>query len=246
MVNFIEHIILLTYVYKICENKIKQKLRFEIIASFSIWFIYSNLIGILEVPSTIVSNKLYISINLVMCYLFLIINAIMPIIMSYSYKNSTIYSYPPKLMNNLYLFLSNETCYMHFKKYLSGLPGNGSVQLKLYIDIINYKLGYKLRDDNNDELGEASIIRNEYFRNHNIAHIPNDILEKVKNNCLELDKNHYTEELFDEALKYCYTELGPLFEEYKKSEEFKELYKQFFLTTYIQCKMTITGLINKY
>ena len=28
MVNFIEHIILLTYVYKICENKIKQKLRF--------------------------------------------------------------------------------------------------------------------------------------------------------------------------------------------------------------------------
>jgi len=245
MINFVEHIIILTYVYKICVNQIKQKLRFEIIATFVIWFICSNLIGILEIAPNI-NGKIFIALNLVMCYLFLIINAIIPIIMSYFYKNSTIYSYPPKLMNNLYLFLSNETCYMHFKKYLSGLPGNGSVQLKLYIDIMNYKLGYKLRDDNNDELGEASIIRNEYFRNHNIAHIPNDILEKVKNNCLELDKNHYTEDLFDEALKYCYTELSPLFEEYKKSEEFKELYKQFFLTTYIQCKMTITGLINKY
>ena len=147
MVNFIEHIVLLTFVFKICTNKIKQKLRFEIIASFVIWFIYSNLIGILEVPSIYVSSKLYISINLVMCYLFLIINAIIPIIMSYSYKNSTIYSYPPKLMNNLYLFLSNETCYIHFKNYLSGLVGNGSVQLKLYIDIMNYRLGCKLRDD---------------------------------------------------------------------------------------------------
>ena len=76
IVNFIEHIVLLTYVYKICENKIKQKLRFEIIASFVIWFVYSNLIGILEVPSTKISDKLFISINLVMCYLFLIINAI--------------------------------------------------------------------------------------------------------------------------------------------------------------------------
>ena len=246
MVNFIEHIILLTYVYKICENKIKQKLRFEIIASFSIWFIYSNLIGILEVPSTNVSNKLYISINLVMCYLFLIINAIVPIIMSYSYKNSTIYSYPPKLMNNLYLFLSNETCYMHFKNYLGGLGGNGSVQLKLYIDIMNYKLGYKLKDDNNDELGEASIIRNEYFRNYNTAQLPNETLEKVKNNCVQLDQNHYTEDVFDEALNYCYNELQKLFEEYKKTDEFKELYKEFFLTTYIQCKMTIIGLINKY
>ena len=245
MVNFIEHIVLLTYVYKICENKIKQKLRFEIIASFVIWFVYSNLIGILEVPSTKVSDKLFISINLGMCYLFLIINAIIPILISYSYKTSTIYSYPPKLMNNLYLFLSNEICYMNFKNYLNGQVGNGSVQLKLYVDIMNYKLGFKLQNENYDELGEALIIRNEYFRNNNIAQLPNETLEKVKNSCLQLDQNHYTEDIFDEALNYCYNELQKLFEEYKRTDEFKELYKDFFLTTYLQCKMTIIGLINK-
>ena len=246
MVNFIEHIILLTYVYKICENKIKQKLRFEIIASFSIWFIYSNLIGILEVPSTIVSNKLYISINLVMCYLFLIINAIMPIIMSYSYKNSTIYSYPPKLMNNLYLFLSNEICYTHFKNYLIEHNANASMLLQLYADIMGYKLGFKLKDGTNDELEEAQLIRNEYFRTNNIAHLPEKTLENVKNKCAQLDNNHYGEDIFDEALNYCYTELGTSFEEYKKSDEFKTLYKENFLTTYIQCKMILVGLINKF
>jgi len=245
MINFVEHIIILTYGYKICVNQIKQKLRFEIIATFVIWFICSNLIGILEI-SPHINARAFIALNLIMCYSFLIINAVVPIVMSYFYKNSTIYSYPPKLMNNLYLFLSNETCYMHFKKYLSRLPGNGRLQLQLYIDIMNYKLGYKIREDNKDELGEATIIRNMYFKNFNIANIPNDILDKVKNSCLELDKNHYTEDVFDAALKYCYTELTLSFDEYRKTEEFKELYKQFFLTTYIQCKMTITGLINKY
>ena len=71
---------------------------------------------------------------------------------------------------------------------------------------MNYKLGYKLKDDNNDELGEASIIRNEYFRNYNTAQLPNETLEKVKNNCVQLDQNHYTEDVFDEALNYCYND----------------------------------------
>jgi hypothetical protein len=245
-INFIEHILLLTYMFHISFNKLNQKLGFEIISSFIIWFIYSNLICTFEIASTNMDKKVYIYISLAVCYLFLIINAIIPILISYSYKFSTSYFFTPKLMENLYLFLSNETCYMHFKNYLGGLGGNGSVQLKLYIDIMNYKLGYKLKDDNNDELGEASIIRNEYFRNYNTAQLPNETLEKVKNNCAQLDQNHYTEDVFDEALNYCYNELQKLFEEYKKTDEFKELYKEFFLTTYIQCKMTIIGLINKY
>jgi hypothetical protein len=86
MINFVEHIIILTYVYKICVNQIKQKLRFEIIATFVIWFICSNLIGILEIVPNI-NGKIFIALNLVMCYLFLIINAIIPIIENININN---------------------------------------------------------------------------------------------------------------------------------------------------------------
>ena len=246
MVNFIEHILILTFVFKICNNKIKQKLRFEIISTFAIWFIYSNLIGLLEVAKVTIDYNIFIYISLVVCYLFLIINAIIPILMSYGYKNSTIYSYPPKLMNNLYLFLSNEICYIHFKNYLIEHNTNASMLLQLYADIMGYKLGFKLKDGTNDELEEAQLIRNEYFRTNNIAHLPEKTLENVKNKCAQLDNNHYGEDIFDEALNYCYTELGTSFEEYKKSDEFKTLYKENFLTTYIQCKMILVGLINKF
>jgi hypothetical protein len=166
--------------------------------------------------------------------------------MSYGYKNSTIYSYPPKLMNNLYLFLSNENCYSHFKNYLIEHNANACALLQLYTDIMGYKLGYKLKDGTNDELAEAQLIRNEYFRANNIAHLPEKTLENVKDKCAQLDNNHYGEDIFDEALNYCYTELGTSFEEYKKSDEFKTLYKENFLTTYIQCKMISVGLINKF
>ena len=246
MVNFIEHILILTFVFKICNNKIKQKLRFEIISTFAIWFIYSNLIGLLEVAKVTIDYNIFIYISLVVCYLFLIINAIILILMSYGYKNSTIYSYPPRLMNNLYLFLSNEICYTHFKNYLIEHNANASMLLQLYADIMGYKLGFKLKDGTNDELEEAQLIRNEYFRTNNIAHLPEKTLENVKNKCAQLDNNHYGEDIFDEALNYCYTELGTSFEEYKKSDEFKTLYKENFLTTYIQCKMILVGLINKF
>ena len=105
---------------------------------------------------------------------------------------------------------------------------------------------FKLKDGTNDELEEAQLIRNEYFRTNNIAHLPEKTLENVKNKCAQLDNNHYGEDIFDEALNYCYTELGTSFEEYKKSDEFKTLYKENFLTTYIQCKMILVGLINKF
>ena len=47
-INFIEHIILLTYAYKICVNQLKQKLRFEIVSFFVIWFIYRNRVFFFE------------------------------------------------------------------------------------------------------------------------------------------------------------------------------------------------------
>ena len=245
-INFVEHILLLTYMYHICFNKLNQKLGFEIIASFIIWFIYSNLICTFEIASTDMDKKVYIYISLTVCYLFLIINAIIPILISFSYKFSTSYFFTPKLMENLYLFLSNETCYMKFKSYLNRINGNPSLLLKLYSDIMSYKLGYKLELNNELGFAEALNIKNEFFGNDNKANIPDKLLEKIKNDCKSLDNNSFDKDMFDEALKYCYSELQNLFEDFKRTEGFKDLQKEFFLTSYIHSKMCNIGLINKF
>jgi len=244
-INFLEIIILLRYTYDIFINQLKQKLRFEIVSSFCIWFIYSDIITVFDIISSI-DNDIYIYISLGVCYLFLIINAFLPIIISYSYRYSTSYSFTPKLTNNLYLFLSNETCYNQFKIYLIQKYQNLLGLLKLYVGIMNYKLGFKLKINNDQGFIEAMDLRDEFFDANNIAHLPENVFEVVKQECKSLDNNNFQESLFDEALKYCFTKLGQIFNEFKKTEEFKELYKNLFLTTYIQCKMCNVGLINKF
>jgi hypothetical protein len=245
-INFIEHMILLTYAYKICVNQLKQKLRFEIVSFFIIWLLYSNIAYIFERLE--IKNIFIICISLGVCYLFLIINAILPILISFSYKYSTGYHFTPKLMNNLYLFLSNEICYKEFSNYLSTLQGNGSYYLKLYIQIMNYKLGFKLNVDNEQGYQEALAIRDAYFSNANMDNIlSKNVVDKVKKECEGLvNNNHFTEGMFDDALQYCFTELGKLFNEFRKTDKFKELYEEFYITSYIQCKMCNVGLINKF
>ena len=250
VINFIEHLILLTYAYKICVNQLKQKLRFEIISFFIIWFLYSNVAYSLE-KSASENNKDYnlliIIISLVVCYLFLFLNSILPILISCSYKYSTGYHFTPKLMNNLYLFLSNERCYKEFSNYLNRLPGNGSTYLRIYIQIMNYKLGFKLKVDNETGFQEACLIRDVYFRNDNMNEIlSKDVVDKVKSECEGINNNHFTEGMFDEALTYCFNELGKLFNEFRKTDKFKELYEEFYMTSYIQCKMVNVGLVNKF
>ena len=244
-INFLEIIILLRYTYDIFINQLKQKLRFEIVSSFCIWLIYSDIITVFDIISSI-DNDIYIYISLGVCYLFLIINAFLPIIISYSYRYSTSYSFTPKLTNNLYLFLSNETCYNQFKIYLIQKYQNLLSLLKLYVGIMNYKLGFKLKINNDQGFIEAMDLRDEFFYENNTAHLPENVFEVVKQECKSLDNNNFQESMFDEALKYCFTKLGQIFNEFKKTEEFKELYKNLFLTTYIQCKMCNVGLINKF
>ena len=246
-VNFIQHMILLSFVYKIFVNQLKQKLRFEIISCFVIWFLYSNLIAILEI--VVIDNETCVYISLAVCYLYLIINGIIPLVISYSYRYSTSYSFNPKLMNNFYLFLSNEICYNKFKSYLKINNQNLDNALQLYISIMNLKLGKKLNLDNELLLRDAQEINLEFFNNVNKANIPKNIFDKVIRDWKIINKNNMDErsiEIFDEALKYCYTELKKVFSEYKNTWEFKELFNKFFVTTFIQCRMCNNGLINKF
>ena len=246
IMNFIEHMILLTYAYKICVNQLKQKLRFEIVSFFIIWLVYSNVVYVLEKKNI---NKQYIIfISLGVCYLFLLINAVLPILITFSYKYSTGYHFTPKLMNNLYLFLSNETCYKEFSNYVNGIPGNGRHYLRVYIQIMNYKLGFKLNINNEQSYQEACALRNAYFNNETMEPIlTKNVVDKVKNECQGLvNNNHFTEGMFDDALLYCFNELGKLFNDFRKTDKFKELYEEFYITSYIQCKMCNVGLINKF
>ena len=245
-INFVEHMILLTFAYKICANQLKQKLRFEIISFFIIWFLYSNVVTILEKSDTN-NNGLIIYISLCVCYLFLIINTILPIVISAFYRYSTVYHFTPKLMNNLYLFLSNESCYKEFSDYLNSINGNGRRYLTIYTQIMNYKLGFILKVDNDQGFLEANEINNAYFNNANMDGLfPNDVINKVRNECQGLYNNHFTEGMFDDALQHCFNELGTHFSDFRKTEKFKELYEDFYLTSYIQCKMCNVGLINKF
>ena len=129
-------------------------------------------------------------------------------------------------MNNLYLFLSNETCYKEFSNYLNGRPGNGRHYLRLYIQIMNYKLGFKLNIDNEQGYQEACAIRDAYFSNANMESIlTKNVVDKVKTECQGLvSNNHFTEGMFDEALQYCFNELGKLYNDFRKTDKFKELY----------------------
>ena len=52
--------------------------------------------------------------------------------------------------------------------------------------------------------------------------------------------------MYDEALQHCFNELGKHFNEFRKTDKFKELYEEFYLTSYIQSKMYNVGLINKF
>ena len=169
--------------------------------------------------------------------------------MSYSYRYSTSYSFNPKLMNNFYLFLSNEICYNKFKSYLKINNQNLDNALQLYISIMNLKLGKKLNLDNELLLRDAEEINLEFFNNVNKANIPKNIFDKVIRDWKIINKNNMDErslEIFDEALKYCYTELKKVFSDYKNTWEFKELFNKFFVTTFIQCRMCNNGLINKF
>ena len=169
--------------------------------------------------------------------------------MSYSYRYSTSYSFNPKLMNNFYLFLSNEICYDKFKSYLKINNQNLGNALQLYIAIMNFKLGKKLNLDNELLIIDAQKIFLEFFDNDNKANLPKNIFDKIIKDWKMINRSNMNEEfceIFDEALKYCYTELKKAFGEYKNTWEFKELFNKFFVTTIIQCKMCNHGLINKF
>ena len=250
IINFIEQFLIITYTYKMFTKPVKQKIKLELIFYLIVWFIYSNLSTFFDKyeGDGINDNSIHIivvSLTFVAHYMCLIFNGYIPIILSYCYRTSISYHFCPKLMNNLYLFLTNEECYQAFNYFLRKSK-EGSFCLKLYTHIMKYKLDFVLRRENGLEV--AKEIYNTYFKDdNNVSFIDKeDVLQKVRNNCKCLENNVYNSDLFDDALQFVFIELGKKFVEFRSSPKFKELYDQINLNSYIQCKMCNTGLINKF
>ena len=244
--NFIEQIIIITYIYRIFEKRLKYFLSLELYSIFILWLLYTNCYSFIYL-----NNKKddlgFIYISLFVLYFCLIINGFIPIIMSICSTVTISYCFTPKLLNNLYLFLTNEYCYQSFNEYLIEKGNNGTFYLKVYTYIMKFKLDTALNKNKNLLINEAREIYRIYFNTENYSQqITVETLQKVRDKCQILKQNSYNNEMFDDGLQYIYNELSKIFKEYKNSDNFWELLAEINLFSFIQCKMCNTGLINKF
>ena len=243
--NFIEQLLLITYIFRISKYNLKHNLYLELFFFVIIMFLFNNYTSFVYLNN--ITNKDFTITSLIVLYICLILNGLFPVVMSFFSQVNISYFFTPKLINNLYLFLTNEECYKAFNDYLNIKGNNGSFYLKLYTHIMKFKLDLALNINNNQGLNEANNIYNNYFNYENYTQqIDNVILQKVKEKCKILKSKSFKIDIFDDALQYAFDELNKRFMDFRKSNEFKELFEEINLYSFIQCKMYNTGLINKY
>ncbi len=253
--SFLEQALMITFIYRTLSKSIKEYIKTELLSFFIIWYIHGFLCSLFDYikknndwgPDT--PNLILLIITLVFQYICLFLNGYLPLLLSYFNKTGINYYFSPKLMNNLYLFLTNEECYDAFSEYLLKTNNNrGLFYLKLYTHIMKYKLSFTLNINRNDGLNEAIRISNTYFGNNTLYEnqIDQVVLKKVRSDCQVLENNTFTPELFDEGLQFAFNKLKGIFSMYRQTLEYRELYNKIKLESYIQCKMCNTGLINKY
>ena len=256
-----EEFILLTYLFRIYDIiSPKQFVKFELYSYLIVWVVYNNFSLIFYFWIKDSNKKATMDIvSLAVLYACLILDGIMPVVMSFIVSKTLLnYHFTFKLMNNLYLFLTDETCYNSFNNYLINkykeakinkeIDGKyGAFYLKLYTHIMKYKLDFVLNKDAEQLFNEAVLIYNTFFLDDsNAIKLDPIVVRKVKAECNILNSRNYNNNLFDEALSYIYAELTKLFGEFVKSREYSELYAEITLSSYIRCKMYNTGLINKF
>ena len=246
ILNFLENAAFMTYIFRLYNKRLRFILKKELYFVFFIFFVYSNYISFSNIFRAYNESE-FILITLVTLYLLLLLDGFLPVFATFWYRNILNYQITPKLMNNLYLFLTNKKCYRKFYKYLLKSEDNYIYYLKLYTHIMKYKLDIALRTNNEQGLKEAKDIYNKYFENDGfLLYVTQDIIFKIKSRCEILKNNTFKDDIFDDGLQYAYNQLNVKFNEFIKSDEFKELNDDIELSSLVQCKMLNTGLINKF
>ena len=246
ILNFLENAAFMTYIFRLYEKRLRFILKKELYLLFAILFIYSNFVCLYNIFENY-NDELFTLVSLSTLYILLLLNGFLPVFASFWYKNILNYQITPKLMNNLYLFLTNKKCYRKFYNYLMKAGDNSIYMLKLYTHIMKYKLDLAIKKNKEQGLREAKDIYYKYFENEGyLLYVTQDIIIKIQNKCEILRSNNYKEDLFDDGLEYAYNQLTVKFGEFIKSEDFKELNDDIELDSIVQCKMQNTGLINKF
>ena len=246
--NFLEMVAIMTYIFRIHKKKLKFILKKELYIELIILLLYSNFVSFFNLYDSY-DNFRFIIATLIMLYAFLILNGFMPVFSSYYYKNILCYQFTPKLMDNLYLFLTNKDCFKAFYTYLFNNKDNSYALLKLYTYLMKYKLDIALRVSNEQLLREARDIYNKYFGQGGAIYVSQDIAIKIKNKWDIINGGAFLDnkdDLFDEGLNYVFNQLNSKFVEFHNTEEFKKLRDDIEIYTFVQCKMCNTGLINKF
>jgi hypothetical protein len=249
--NFLEQGFLLTYIFRIYNYfNLQYLLKVELYAFLIIWFIYDNFSFLYAyIAGNDVDNSFLTIVTMLILYICLILNGFIPIISSFGPKALIFYNFPGKLINNLYLFLSNENCYIAFNNYLMNQSReDGQLYLKLYTYIMRYRFNFILNNEDDKIFNEANAIYNIFFNDDkNSKFISTEILLRIREEYKTF--NQITKDrkiIFDEALQFTFIKLNEIFKDFKCSNEFQELNDKINIASYVNCKMYNTGLINKF
>ena len=233
---FIEILILITYSFKILNEELLQ---FQIFLLIVIWLICLNFK--IEISN---KDKIYFFIII---YISTFFSSILPILMTYFFKNNITFRFNPKLMDNLYLFLLDKECYNFFSNYMRINQFNNLIYLTIYIHIIKFKFEFDLTENQFIINNEARNIYHLYFENNDFQEkFSKEIFENIRKKMNDLNNNNPEKNLFDDILKYCFIELGKIFQEFRKTYEYHLLNDSIYFSSYIHCKMSNIGMINKY
>jgi hypothetical protein len=248
ILNFIEMLILITFIYRFIINTVQFNLIFEIISFSILWFFYFNLIyfpkmKILDIVVFKENKHILIIISLIFLYLNLILTGYFPIILSYYQKTVINYFLQKDCLNNLYLFLCNEECYNIFYNYLYKKRPEDIFYLDLYSHIMLYRFHFTNEENELTQINEGHLIYNKYFSNDLNFDKFSEIIDEIKSN---FDKGiNINMETFDPALSLTYNKLGDDFILFKKSIFFDNLKDKIGIRANIYCKMINLGLIEK-
>ena len=248
IIYFIQGFILITYIYKLMIANLIKIIQIE--------FILQNIFYIL----TFISSRYYYKnkINdfnndfnntslsfITISFIYVFLNTYLPIARAIIDKIKINYSFNPKLVTNLYLFLSDEICYYSFSDFLKDSQID-SYFINLYTKIMKYKYKYSLEANFFNVTKEAKSLYKNYFdTDSENNYINEDILKKIRNNCSKyISKDDCTYEMFDDALVSVYEYLKKRFIEFRKSDEYKLLVNNLNMNSYIQYKMCLYSKVD--
>ena len=250
VVSFIENFILISFCYLTSIKEIQHKVQIEIFLFTFLWIVLSYFISILDfgLKDTFAGKEEYVLlICLALLYGCFVLNGLLPICLSFKKTFQISFHFNPQLMNNFYLFLTNEECYRAFSDYIERT--SEFFYLKLYTHIMKYKLEFQLNPSNPSLQTEKETIIEKYFTN--TSHKANDFVNIAEtvikiNSTISSTDTVNAEKLFDAALKYSFDILNKCFIEFQSTQHFQILYDDLKTSSYIHCKMCNTGLIGEF